>query len=318
MNQQIPPAPSSAPLTTQTSTPTGFSASGGGQPDDLLTILKALALVWKHKKLIALVTLLFTIGGVVHALLATPVYTSEAILAPKEADKSGGAGLLAQMGEMGGLVASQMGVSMGTTYERIAIIGKSHDLAEVVIAKHNLLPVLFPKKYDFKNNCWKIKDTANIPTTRHGVKALTGGVITVSTDIKKQIVRLKASMYDPALAEKIAEYYVDELDNKIKSDVIIEAKVKRAYLEAQMKSTADPWIMQKLQALSILEMEKSMMVAGRAIVVLETPMMPLKKTAPKRRNIVAVSFFLGLFFSAGFFLSLDKIKELREKYRGKV
>ncbi|MBN2188706.1 MAG: hypothetical protein JW699_04570 [Chitinispirillaceae bacterium] len=45
------------------------------QSDDLLTILKALALMWRHKKWIALVTILFTIGGVVYALIQEPVYT---------------------------------------------------------------------------------------------------------------------------------------------------------------------------------------------------------------------------------------------------
>lgn len=287
--------------------------------DDLLTILKALALVWKHKWPIALITFLFIVLGVVYALLAAPVYTSEAIIAPKEADKSGGAaGLLSQMGEMGGLVATQIGISAGTTYERIAIIAKSHDLAEAVILRHNLLPILFRKIYDSKNNCWKIRDSTKIPNVRQGVRALLGGVLAVSTDIKKQIIRLKVNFHDPVLAEKIAEYCVDELDNKIKSDVITEARVKRAYLEAQMKSTADPWVVQKLQSLVVMEMEKSMMVAGRSIVVLETPMVPLKRTAPKRRNIVAVAFFLGLLCSAGLFLGLDKYREMREKYRGKV
>jgi uncharacterized protein involved in exopolysaccharide biosynthesis len=55
--------------------------------------------------------------------------------------------------------------------------------------------------------------------------------------------------------------------------------------------------MQKLQTLAVMEMEKSMMVAGRSIVVLETPMVPLKRTAPKRRNIIIISLFLGMFLS---------------------
>jgi uncharacterized protein involved in exopolysaccharide biosynthesis len=69
MNTQhnFPPAPSQA---------TAQAPAQGS--DDLLTILKALALVWKHRKLVALVTLLFTAGGVGYALMATPVYISEA------------------------------------------------------------------------------------------------------------------------------------------------------------------------------------------------------------------------------------------------
>jgi uncharacterized protein involved in exopolysaccharide biosynthesis len=288
------------------------------QSDDLLTVIRASALVWRHKWRVALVTALFTAAGIVYALFAPPVWTSEAVVAPKEAERgSMAAGLLSQIGDVSGLVASQIGLSSWTSSERIAIIARSHNVAERVVTRHDLLPVLFSRLYDSANRRWKVRDSAEIPTVRDGVRALKG-LLSVSSDLRKQVVRLTVSFRDPALAAKICEYCVSELDSRIKSSVIAEARAKRAYLEAQMKTTADPWVIQKLQALAVMEMEKSMMVAGNAVVVLETPMVPLRRSAPRRRNIVAVAFFLGLFCSAGLFLAIDKYKSLRERYRGKV
>jgi uncharacterized protein involved in exopolysaccharide biosynthesis len=286
------------------------------QSDDLLALIKAVRLMWKHKKLIALVTLLFTVGGVGYALLAEPVYTSTAIIAPKETSgNSATAQMMGQFGDLGGLLASQM-VGGGTTLNRIAAITSSHDLAEAVVTRHQLLPLLFHKKYDFKNSRWKIKDSTGIPGVKKAAEALRKGALSVSPDIKKNLITLKIELYDSTLAAKVLTYYLAELDNKMRSEIISEARVKRAYLDAQMKTTADPWVMQKLQALAGLEMEKSMMVAGKSFDILETPMVPLKKSKPRRRVMVMVAFFLGLCVSGTLVLGTDYLRKSKEKYAG--
>ena len=284
-----------------------------GEPDELLVLIKALCLLWKKKWWIVLGTALFTGGGIAYALHAEPVYTSGAIIATRETSSNVGvAGVLSQMGDMGGMLAAQMGA--GTTLERIAVIATSHDLAEAVISRYNLLPYLFHKQYDFKNSCWKIKDPRKIPSIKLGAKNLKQSVLSVSTDVRKKVFTLKVSFYDSVLAAKVVNYYLDEIDNKIRNDVIREAKDRRAYLDAQMKSTADPWVMQKLQALAGMEMEKSMMVAGSSFQVLETPMVPLKKTKPHRSLLVIEAFFLGIFLSGSVVLGLDYVKSIKARY----
>ena len=49
--------------------------------DDLLALIKAIRLMWKHKGWIALGTFLFTAPGILNALMAEPVYVSTAIIA---------------------------------------------------------------------------------------------------------------------------------------------------------------------------------------------------------------------------------------------
>jgi uncharacterized protein involved in exopolysaccharide biosynthesis len=283
------------------------------EPDELLLLIKAIQLLWKKKWWIALGTALCTAAGVAYALYATPIYSSFAIIAPKEADKNMASGLLSQMGGLGGLMASQIGLG-GTKLDHIAVIAKSHDMAETIITKHNLLPNLFHKKYDFQNKRWTYKDTLDIPTIKHGIKAISANVLSVSTDIKKNTLTLKTELYDSVLAAQLVSWYLDELDKKIRNDVIREAKSKRAYLDAQMKTTADPWVVEKLQNLIGMELEKSMMVAGKSFEILETPMVPLKKTKPKRVLIVMGAFFAGFFLTWGLFIANKMIGGLNNRY----
>ncbi|MBN2188695.1 MAG: hypothetical protein JW699_04515 [Chitinispirillaceae bacterium] len=317
MNTSQTPANASSAGPQQTKSDNTASGYGGGQPnDDLLALIRAIALMWKHKWQIALVTLLFTLGGIGYALLQTPEYVSTAIIAPKEASSNSAMSqMMGQFGELGGMMAAQMGMS-STTMNRIAAIASSHDIAEAVVSRHDLLPLLFHKKYDAGNKCWKVKDSAEIPTVKKGAEALRKGALTVSPDIKKNLITLKIGLYDSTLAAKVLNFYLTELDSKMRSDIISEARVKRSYLDAQMKSTADPWVMQKLQALAGVEMEKSMMVAGKSFDILETPMVPLKKSKPRRRVMVMVAFFLGFCVTGTLILSLDYFRRSKEKYAG--
>ena len=114
---------------------------------------------------------------------------------------------------------------------------------------------------------------------------------------------MQVSLYDSTLAAKVANYYLDELDNKIRNERHPRGEDPREDLDEQMKSTSDPWMMQKLQALAEMQFEKSMMASGSSFDVLETPMVPLKKSKPKRAAIVALSFILGICLTgAGIYL----------------
>ncbi|MGA2507475.1 MAG: Wzz/FepE/Etk N-terminal domain-containing protein [Chitinispirillaceae bacterium] len=64
---------------------TNNSASGydGGTPintsDDLLNLIRAVRLMWKNRKWVAIGTGAITLLGILYALVATPVYVSEAV-----------------------------------------------------------------------------------------------------------------------------------------------------------------------------------------------------------------------------------------------
>jgi hypothetical protein len=68
----------------------------------------------------------------------------------------------------GGLVATQLGFG-NTNLDKIEIILKGHELAESVIVKNDLMPILFPQQWDKTKRAWKSKNISEIPTLRDGV-----------------------------------------------------------------------------------------------------------------------------------------------------
>ena len=279
-----------------------FGENKTGMVDDDITLIHIALLLWRKKWWVFLSTTLFTGAGLAYALLAEPQYTAQAIIAPREADRTG-AGILSQMGGLGGMFA-QMG--RGTSLDHIVIIAQSHDLAEVIINKYNLLPYLFHKRYDFEKSEWTVDDSTEIPGIKKGAKRLGKNVVSVSSDLKRNVITIGAEIYDSVLAAEIVNWYLLELGNKLKKDIIDQSRDKKKYLDEQMKSTADPWMLQKLQELAGMEVEKSMVVAGSSISILETPMVPTEKSKPKRKKIVMVAF-LGGFLLAAMLITIQAI-----------
>ena len=60
------------------SAPPQAAGSGVASSDELIALIKAARLMWKNRKRVAIGTGAFTLPGIVYALLATPVYVSEA------------------------------------------------------------------------------------------------------------------------------------------------------------------------------------------------------------------------------------------------
>jgi uncharacterized protein involved in exopolysaccharide biosynthesis len=58
-----------------------------------------------------------------------------------------------------------------------------------------------------------------------------------------------------------------------------------------------------------------MVVAGSSFDVLETPMVPLKKSKPKRAIIGIISLFLGFCLSGGAVLGMDYYNKAKGKYK---
>jgi len=259
---------------------------------DFATIILTL---WNCRKWIVIGTAVITLFGILYAFCASPVYDSQATIALREQNQSSGVSqALAQFGgAVGGLVTSN------NSLDKIEIILKGHELAEAVIVKNNLLPVLFPHAWDSTNNSWKAKNPEKAPTLREGVEVLRGSVLNVSVDPKEGILTLGARTYNSALAKNIVDFYLIELNNRIRADAMNAANADRKYLENQLDSTSDPALIEKIRDLISIQIEKSMLVSSQAFQVLEAPVVPITRSSPQRKKIVMLSFLMGILFSVG-------------------
>ena len=296
-------------INSQLDTSTSMEPKAPVDVDEIKILLKTILLLWKKKYWILLGTLLCSGLGVIYALLAEPMYTSKAIIAPNEADKSGG--LMSQIGGgLGGIMAASLGIG-GTSLDRLAIIAKSGDVAESLIVKNNLLPRLFHKKYNFKEDRWAVTDSQEIPSVKHGILELTDNVLTISADLKKNVITMKIETYDSTFSQQLVKLYIDAIDRKLKNDVIEESLEKQRYLNKQLLNTADPWMVQKIQNLIGIEVEKTAMVVGSAIDVLDSPLVPLYKSKPKRSLIVASVLVAGFIMSSVLVLVFANVRNLK-------
>lgn len=265
----------------------------GRSIEDGIDLVSLFLTLWRRKAWILAGTGLVTAAGLIHAFTATPVYHAQATISPKETEKGGDASrLLSQFGGMGGMVASQLGMG-NTNLDKIEIILKGHELAEAVITRNNLMPVLFAEKWNAKDSAWLPMDSAGIPTLRDGMDLLKDRILTVTIDAKKNILRTEVEFPDPLIAKQLVDNYLTALNDKIRSDVKTDAERNYEYLERQMFNTPDPVLKEKIQNMISYEIEKIMLVSSQSFDILEKPMVPMRRSKPNRKLIVMLALLIG-------------------------
>ena len=221
---------------------------------------------------------------------------------------------------------------------------KSNILREKMIQQYNLMPVLFYKRWDPQRQGWKksgkygffnlspldyaarIKEAfapdptagtpkkdPEIPDTWDALRLL-DDIVRINQDVKQSTITLSVDFHDPALAAKIADYYLATLTDYMSSEAKRVAMTNRKYLEEQLGSTADPIIKQKTYNMIAQQIETGMMAEVKenfAFKIIDPPLAPDKKTKPKRGQMAVVSLMAALF--AGSFAAF--IREYIERIR---
>lgn len=292
---------------------TTISTKQGDGQEDVIDLVHVLLLLWRSRYLISALTLAATAVGVVIAMTSPSIYHAQATIALKESKPGGDASrLLSSFGGMGGIFASQLGFG-STNLDKIEILLKGHELAESVIITNNLLPILFHKKWNLSDSSWHTKDTSRIPSVRDGIEHLKKNILEVSVDAKKNVLKVGVYFHDPQLAKRLVEYYLNALNEKIRSDVRVDAENNRRYLEQQISHTTDPILREKIQNMIAFEIEKNMLVSLQSFEIVDKPIAPIQRSKPNRKLIVAMAFLLGLMASCFGVLGLRMAKNFKQE-----
>jgi uncharacterized protein involved in exopolysaccharide biosynthesis len=260
-----------------------------------LDVVGVVRLLLAHRRWISGCVLVATVLGVVYALLAPPVYSSYATLGLKDRDQGDGTTrLLSQFSAMGG-----GGAMANNTLNKMEVILGSYELAEDVVQAHpDLIPQLFPKRWDSERKAWKPKYAKRPPTLDQATRVLRG-YLEVTNNVRKGFITMEVRARSASLAKRVADAYLLALRDKIRIDVMQSADADRRYLEAQLNNTLDPILQEKIQGMIAFQIEKSMLVSSQAFEVLERPIYPRKKIGPQRKKIVLTAFMVGLLFAVG-------------------
>jgi len=176
---------------------------------------------------IVLITFVATSLSIGISLVLPKTYRAEAMLMPLGGTKMGVSAAVAQMG-LGGLLGGLTGGSSNSI--QIMAILKSRTLAEKIIEKDNLLPVLFSKKWDAEEKKWK----GDAPTMEEAVNKLRQDVSFVE-DKKDQTILLSAEFRDPNLTADVVNDFIKELALHINQNTFTMAKKNRIFIEGQLE-----------------------------------------------------------------------------------
>lgn len=273
--------------------------------DEVFDLRNLLEVLWEGRRLIVATTALAAMIAVAHALLATPTYRSEALVQPRQESKGAGLGALAA--QFGGL-ADLAGLSLGGGGDRSVSIAtlKSRALIESFIKERDLLPKLYPEKWDGEARSWKSADPRKIPSLWQAYNDFTRDILRVTEDRKTGLVTVSIEWEQPEEAQAWVTELISRTNAHLKSKAIEEGEKNLAYLEGQTQKIGQVELQRALYGLVETELKKVMIAKGSdefALKTIDPAAVPKKRLRPKRTQIVVLGTLLGGFLGAGFVLA---------------
>jgi uncharacterized protein involved in exopolysaccharide biosynthesis len=273
------------------------------------------AVVWSRKWTVFVVTAIFVSVASVYAFTAKEHFRAEVLLKP--ADTKSAAGISSALGGLGGL-ASLAGINIGggNTAEPIAVLS-SREFTAAFLEDQNLLPVLFPNKWDSANKRWKPSRFSAVPDIRDGVRYFDKNVRTVREDKKTGFVTMSIEWTDPNVAATWANLLVERVNERMRNRALTESEINVAYLKQELASSNIVSLQQSIG--HVLESELQKLILAKAtkeysFKIIDHAEPPKWRSSPQRAVIVGTAFILGIATSI-FFIAARHAKRRSEKMR---
>lgn len=279
---------------------------------DLVELFKAL---WAGKWWILGTTVLAAVLAVFYALSLPDKYTASALVAP--VSDGGNGGLSALASQYGGL-ASMAGINLGggeTGKRQITLETlKSRRFLTDFINRHELkVPLMATEGWDMDRQEWIINrerynpeegtwlareadqsDNAE-PSDLQTLKAFRA-MMNLSEDSKSGMVTISIESRSPLAAKQWVAWLIEDINEYLKRREMEETRRNVVYLEQQLERTNVSGMRQVFFSL-IEEQTKTLMLAELdpeyAFQVVDPPVIPEERSAPKRSLVVVLAVLLG-------------------------
>jgi uncharacterized protein involved in exopolysaccharide biosynthesis len=212
------------------------TTDGWVNADETIDLRALIASLWARRWWIVASVFVCTSIAVAAAMMSTSIFRASTILIPTSSERSGG--MDAALGQLGGL-ASLAGLNLGSgdmeREEALAVL-RSRQFTEAFIRDKQLMPILFPKKWDAKEQRWKAGTKP--PTDAQAYKFFNKKVRTVLHDKKTNLVTLHIDWKDGTQAAAWANELVQRLNAEMRGRAIAHADASVGYLEKELESTS--------------------------------------------------------------------------------
>ena len=280
---------------------------------DEIDLKELFIVLWGGKWLISVVTGLAAAVSVVVSLSLPNIYSANALLAP--AEQSGG-GMSALMQQYGGL-ASLAGVSLpdgedGSRAQLGMQLMKSRAFIGDFVLRRNVLPELMaveswdagsgdivfdPQLYDSVSKKWvREVEPPRLPTpSAQEAHKRFSEILSVSQDKQTRYVTVSVEHQSPAVAAKLVNWLVEDVNATVKAQDVAEAKKSIEYLREQVDNTSLADLQAVFFDLIQSQTETVMLAEVRQEYVFKTidPAVPPEEKSRPRRSVIAV---LGTLF----------------------
>jgi uncharacterized protein involved in exopolysaccharide biosynthesis len=245
------------------------------------------------------ITVLATIACASWAFLSPTIYRSSMVLAPVTVEPPT-AGLSSAIGQLGGL-ASLAGINIDSRDARIEeslAVLRSREVIEKFISDHDLLRILFPKKWDTQGQRWSVPE-ANVPTPWKGYEYFTEKVLSVDRDRKTGLIIVSIDWTSRADAAAWANEIIARVNEEMRLRALTAAVASTRYLENERQETQLVGTQEVINRLIESEINKKMMASVTKEYVFRVVDRALPadvddRLKPKRLMLMAVGVIGGL------------------------
>jgi uncharacterized protein involved in exopolysaccharide biosynthesis len=194
---------------------------------------------------------------------------------------------------------------------------QSREFATYFIEKHQLLPVLFARRWDAAAGAWR-GPKSKWPDSRDGVKIFNERVRRVMQDRKTGIITITVTWKDPQLAANWAKAVVDDVNERLRTRAVARSQANVDYLKAQIAATEVVALQQPAGKLLEMEMQKLMLANSDpqfAFRVVDEPRAPKKPLTPRKKLVVVGAFTVGLLLTCLFVVMRLLVRQARSASR---
>ncbi len=262
---------------------------------------------------IAAITATVVALAVAIAFLMTPVYRAEVVMLPA-ANESGSQYMGNALGSIGGL-ASIAGLNLGSgdrTDEALAILN-SRTFIESFIRELDLLPRLFPDKWDADAGEWSVSPR-RVPTLYDGYRTMIEDVMSTRLSASSPIIRFRVDWTDPKTAADWANTLITTLNEDLRNRAIRESERSIEFLNSELEKSQVLEIQQGIYSLIEGRIQEIMLAnisdeyAFRVIDRAAPPDLD-DWTRPNRLLIILFSVPLGLIVAVMFLLVRHALRD---------
>jgi len=252
--------------------------------------------------LIAVITAVVAAASAGLAYYLRPVYRAEVLLSPSSGENAG-ASTLSRLAQQLGPIAGITGgfdSNQGLADKEVSLATlNSRWLTEEFIRDRNLLPVLFPQRWDSEKQQWRVRDGRLwVPTMDDAIK-LFNGIREVKEDRRTGLVTLSIEFRDSRRVADWANDLVARVNEFLRKRAITEAQRSIAFLEGELSKTT---VLERQQIIyRLIESKTSdiMMANARkeyAFLVVDPAVTPepTNFVKPRRLMIIGSGALLGL------------------------